>query len=109
MKTMSALALCTALLVGLNFASAGETIDLGGLTSKTPAAWKAQKPTNKFRVYQFAVPKVEGDKEDAELIVFFFGKGGGGAIDDNLNRWKGFFIPPEGKTIEEASKVEKFK
>jgi hypothetical protein len=109
MKKISALALCIALFIGLNLASAGETVELGGLTSKAPAGWKKQEPTNKFRAYQFAVPKVEGDKEDAELVVFFFGKGGGGGTEDNLKRWKGFFIPPEGKTIEEASKVEKFK
>src|SRR4029079_12686130 len=87
----------------------GQTVELGGLTSKTPAAWKMQEPSNKFRLYQMAVPKVEGDKEDAELIVFFFGAGGGGGIDENLKRWKGMFIPPEGKSIDEASKVDKFK
>ena len=110
MKRISALTLATALLIGLNFVYAGgETVELGGLTSKAPAGWKAQKPANKFRVYQFGVPMVEGDKEDAELVVFFFGAGGGGGTDENINRWKGFFIPPEGKTIEQVSKVEKFK
>src|SRR5437870_4144460 len=104
MKKIAALTLIATLLVGLNFVHAGgETVDLGGVTSKTPAGWKSQKPSNKFRVYQFAVPKADGDKEDAELVVFFFGIGSGGGTDDNLNRWKGQFLPPEGKTIEEAS------
>jgi hypothetical protein len=95
---------------GLNYVYAGgQAVELGGLTSKTPAGWKMQEPSNKLRLYQMAVPKIEGDKEDAELIVFFFGAGGGGTTDDNLKRWKGMFIPPEGKSIEEASKVEKFK
>ncbi|HZZ82216.1 MAG TPA: hypothetical protein VFE62_27205 [Gemmataceae bacterium] len=109
MRRLSAFAAFAAFFVGWNLAQAGETVELGGLTSKAPKEWKAQKAANRFRVYQFAVPKVDGDKEDAELVVFFFGEGGGGGVDENLKRWKGFFIPPEGKTIEEASKVEKFK
>jgi hypothetical protein len=109
MKKISALALCIALLVGLNFVGAGEAVDLGGLTSKAPAGWKKQEPASKLRTYQFAVPKVEGDKEDAELVVFFFGAGGGGGTDDNIKRWKTQFIAPEGKTIEEVSKLEKYK
>ena len=110
MKKLSALAITITLFVGLNLVKAGgETVELGGLKSKTPEAWKSQKPSNKLRLYQFAVPKVEGDKEDAELVVFFFGAGGGGSTDDNLKRWKGQFIAPEGKTIDDASKVEKFK
>jgi hypothetical protein len=110
MKKISALALCSALLVGLNFVHAGgEAIEIGGLTSKAPAGWKKQEPASKLRTYQFAVPKVEGDKEDAELVVFFFGTGGGGGTEDNIKRWKTQFIAPEGKTIEEVSKLEKYK
>ncbi len=97
------------MLVGLNF-SPGESVELGGrLMSKAPAGWKKQEPASKLRTYQFAVPKVEGDKEDAELVVFFFGAGGGGSTDDNLKRWKAQFIAPEGKTIDEVSKLEKYK
>jgi hypothetical protein len=99
-----------ALLIGLNFAFAGgETIEFGGLTSKAPSTWKRQDPSNKLRLYQMAIPKVEGDKEDAELVVFFFGAGGGGGTEDNIKRWKTQFIAPEGKTLEEVSKLEKYK
>ena len=110
MRKFGALSLSMALLVGLHAVHAGgQTVELGGLTSKTPAGWKMQEPSNKFRLYQMSVAKAEGDKEDAELIVFFFGAGGGGGIDDNLKRWKGMFIPPDGKSIDEVAKVEKFK
>ncbi len=68
-----------------------------------------EKPSNKFRAYQYRVPKAKGDLEDAELVVFYFGQGGGGDVDDNIKRWKGFFVPPEDKTIDEMSRVEKFK
>ena len=109
MQKLATLALGAVLLVGVHLAYAGETVDLGGLRSSTPKNWKRQNPSNKLRKYQFSVPKVDGDKEDAELVVFFFGKGGGGEIEDNIKRWKTQFIAPEGKTIDEVSKVEKYK
>src|SRR5262245_59106621 len=53
----------------------GEEITLDGLKSRAPSAWKMEKPGNKFRAYQFRVPKADGDKEDAELVIFYFGGG----------------------------------
>jgi hypothetical protein len=87
----------------------GDEVTLDGLSSRVPSAWKMEKPSNKFRAYQFRVPKAGGDKEDAELVIFYFGEGGGGSADDNLKRWKGFFVPPEGKSIDDVSKVDRFK
>ena len=46
---------------------------------------------------------------DAELVIFFFGEGSGGSKDDNIKRWKDTFVPPQGKSIDDASKVETFK
>lgn len=110
MKWIAALTLIAGLFVGLNFVHAGDqVIELGGLKSKAPAGWKLQDPSNKLRLYQAVIKKVDGDKEDVELVVFFFGKGGGGGTQENINRWKGQFLPPEGKTIDEASKLEKYK
>jgi len=87
----------------------GEEVVLDGLKSKVPAAWKTEKPGNKFRAFQFRVPKAEGDKEDAELVIFFFGPNQGGTAEQNVKRWKGFFIPPKGKDIDEATQVNKMK
>ena len=84
-------------------------VEFGKLKSKTPDAWKAEKLTSKLRTYQFRVPKAEGDEKNAEVVVFFFGPGGGGGIEDNLKRWKKMFLPPEGKTIDQASKLDLFK
>src|SRR5437879_5991746 len=88
-----------------NHAAAGDkgtVVTLGPLKSTAPADWKNQAPANKFRAYQFGVG-------DAELVIFYFGEGGGGNPNDNITRWKSQFLPPEGKTIEEASKTEKLK
>lgn len=87
----------------------GVEVTLDNLKSRAPASWKAQKPSNKFRAYQFAVPMAEGDKKDAELVIFYFGPGSGGTVTDNIKRWKGQFQAPEGKDIDDVSKVEKKK
>lgn len=109
MRTIAALTL--SLLIGINVAIAGEgeVVELGGLKSKVPAGWKMQAPSNKLRKYQAQLPKADGDKDNTELVVFFFGPGGGGGVDDNIKRWKTQFRAPEGKTIDEVSKVEKYK
>lgn len=86
----------------------GTEVTLDGLKSRTPGTWKMQKPTSKFRAYQFLLPRAEGDSQDAELAIFFF-DGGGGGVDENIKRWKSQFQPPQGKSIDEVSKVEKFK
>ncbi len=87
----------------------GTVVTLDGLKSRTPGNWKTQRPANEMRAYQFQIPRVEGDKKDAELIIFFFGSGSGGTPADNIKRWKSQFEPPEGKTMDQASKVEKYK
>jgi hypothetical protein len=108
MKKLLILPLAVLACVSAAFAG-GDTLELGAMKSKTPANWKRQEPSNKLRTAQYAIPKVDGDKEDAELVVFFFGKGGGGSNADNIKRWKGQFIAPEGKTIDEATKIDTFK
>lgn len=90
----------------------GTVVTLGALKSTAPADWKAEsipEQSQKFRKYQFRIPKVQGDAHDAELIVYFFGQGGGGSVEDNIRRWKGMFLPPEGKTIDDVAKVTKMK
>ncbi len=87
----------------------GTVVTLDGLKSRTPASWKKFPPANRMRAYQFQVPRADGDKTDADLVIFFFGTGSGGSAEDNLKRWKSQFRPPQGKTIEQASQVDKLK
>jgi hypothetical protein len=87
----------------------GTIVTLDGLSSIAPAAWVKQTPKpSPFvpRLAQFSLPKVKADKEDAELVVY---KGIGGSAEDNINRWKAQFKPPEGKTIDDISTVQKIK
>jgi hypothetical protein len=52
-----------------------------------PPAFKRVPPSNPMRKAAFIVPRIEGDNEDGELTVFYFGPGQGGSIDANVDRW----------------------
>jgi hypothetical protein len=56
------------------------------LQLNVPESWK-QKPAGGFRVAQFEVPKVEGDADNGEFVVFYFGEQGGGDANSNIKRW----------------------
>ena len=84
----------------------GVVVDLDGIKSTTPGDWKEEAPANRMRYVQFRLPKKGDDKEDAELILF---KGLGGGSKANIDRWKGQFIPPEGKKIDEVAEVKEIK
>jgi len=44
-------------------------------------------PKNAMRKASYEVPKVDGDTENGELAVFYFGPGQGGGIEQNVDRW----------------------
>jgi hypothetical protein len=92
----------------LSLVAAGTPVTIDGLTSSVPASWK-ELPATQMRFKQWTIPRVEPDKNDAELVVFFFGPGGGGDVKANLDRWKGMFVPPEGKTLDAVTKTDTFK
>jgi hypothetical protein len=71
-------------LVALVAAVSGQTT--GTLTFTNPAAWTDRAPASSMRVAEFVVPKVPGDAEDADVIVYYFG-GSGGSVEANLQRW----------------------
>src|SRR5437588_6012547 len=86
--------------------SKGAVVDLDGLKSRAPAEWKLESPSNRMRLTQFRLPKVDGDKYDAEVVIF---QGIGGSAKANIDRWKMMFLPPEGKTIDDVAKVTEIK
>lgn len=53
-----------------------------------PESWQQQKPSNRLRLAQFAIPAVKGDKSGVQLVVFSFG---GSSIQANVDRWKAQF------------------
>jgi hypothetical protein len=53
-----------------------------------------------MRAAQFRV------SDDAELIVFYFGEGGAGSVDANIERWLGQFTQPDGSPARDLAKIE---
>jgi hypothetical protein len=64
-----------------------------------PPEWIPEPPTSRMRKAQYKLPKATGDPSDAQLVVFFFGQGQGGSIEQNLTRWKGMFSTPDGSPV----------
>jgi hypothetical protein len=84
----------------------GTKVTLDGISSTTPADWEAVKlPARSMRFAQFRLPTAEGDKEKAEVAIFKLG----GSAKQNVDRWKGQFTPPEGKTKDDVAKVTEMK
>ena len=71
----------------------GTEQDLGGITVSVPNGWESEEPANAMRRAQYKLP---GDLGDAELIVNYFGTGGAGGTEANLNRWRGQFAESDG-------------
>lgn len=82
----------------------GTEVELGGLKSLAPAAWKAEKPANRLRLHQFKVPRFEGDPADAEAYTME----AHGTAEQNLARWKELFVPPSDTPADKAAKVTTF-
>lgn len=84
-------------------AKKGTTVEWAGMKSTTPADWKREEPTSKLRQDQFRLPRAEGDKEDAEVAVFF--SPGGGGVEANLKRQIAAFEKDKLKEKQEKIKV----
>lgn len=52
-----------------------------------PPGLRRVAPKNAMRKASYEVPRANGDAEDGELAVFYFGPGQGGSIDANVDRW----------------------
>ncbi len=76
-------------------ADKGTAVEWAGLKSTTPGDWKEETPSSKLRQGQFKLPKADGDKDDAEVAIFF--SPGGGGVEANLKRQIAAFQPAEGK------------
>ena len=56
-----------------------------------PAAWMKEPPSSGMRLAQAKIP---GPAGAAELAIFYFGAGGGGTADANIERWIGQIDQP---------------
>lgn len=92
------------LLTILLFVSILHAESAAGLHWTPPAGWKSTGTTD-MRAATYPVAAAAGDTEGAECVVFFFGKGQGGTVEANMERWKNQFAGPDGKPP--AAKVSK--
>ncbi len=75
-----------------------------GLQYSAPEGWVSEAPTSSMRKAQYRLPRVDGDAEDAEMVVFYFG-GGGGGVQANIDRWIGQFTKSDGSPANDIAKI----
>src|SRR5947209_19828397 len=75
------------------------------LVFTAPDAWQKVATASSMRVAQYSLPRADGDAEDAELVLYYFG-GGGGSVDANIERWLGQVQQPDGRPSSAVAKKE---
>jgi hypothetical protein len=86
-------------------AGAAATLLATGLTFTTPEGWRKVTTTSSMRVADFSLPHADGDSEDAELVVYYFG-GQAGSVDANIQRWVGQMQQPGGRASSQVAKKQ---
>ena len=56
----------------------------GAIDFAVPASWQSEPPASSMRIAQAAIP---GPGGRGDLVVFYFGPGGGGGVEANIQRW----------------------
>jgi hypothetical protein len=97
LSLLAAIAACGLPLAGAAEPAKTRAVTAGEIKLTLPESWTKQETSSRLRLAQFDIPKVAGDPEDAEFVVFFFGAGGGGNVDSNIHRWINQFHPQERK------------
>jgi hypothetical protein len=81
---------------------------LPDVTGTVPAGWTTVPRggmSARFRLAQYRLPRAAGDPVDPEVIVYYFGPGGGGTVPANLERWKGQFESPAGQAAKTTERT----
>lgn len=78
----------------------------GELHYKAPDGWMTEHPSSNMRVAQYKLPKVEGDNEDASLVVYYFGATQGGSVQANIDRWISQMQQTDGSAAKDNAKTE---
>lgn len=78
------------------------TFKVGEFTFTRPADWQWVETTSTMRKAQLKIVGAD-KKENAEVVFFYFGEGGGGGTQANIDRWLAQFEEPKDKL---NSKIE---
>lgn len=76
----------------------GAATQAGGVAWTAPSGWEAQG-ARPMRVATYRIAPAKGDTEGAELAIFYFGAGQGGAVDANVQRWLSQFRKADGSPV----------
>lgn len=68
-----------------------------GIDYDLPAGWASEQPSSGMRLAQASIP---GPGGPGQLVVFYFGPGGGGSVEANIERWVGQVEPAPGEQPE---------
>ena len=86
--------------------NSAQTTSTGELKFKVPDGWVTEKATSAMRVAQYKLPKVEGDKDDGSLVLYYFGANQGGTAQANIDRWIGQIQQADGSSSKDKAKTE---
>ncbi len=84
---------------------AGRQDSTAGISWTAPPSWVSEG-SRPMRAATYRVPAA-GSGEAGECAVFYFGPGQGGDVESNLKRWIGQFEQPDGKSSEQAARINK--
>jgi hypothetical protein len=76
------------------------TVTLLEYQAAVPAGWTAAPSSSSMRLAQYTISGT-GGSTGAEVVVYYFGKGQGGNVGANLQRWKSQFSMPDGSSAYE--------
>ncbi|CAN5590343.1 hypothetical protein BH09GEM1_BH09GEM1_34180 [soil metagenome] len=71
-----------------------------GYTTTVPTTWTARPAASTMRLAEYSVASAASPA--AQVVVYFFGQGQGGAVAPNMARWKAQFSNPDGSPVEET-------
>lgn len=78
----------------------------GRLTFTPQDGWHARPAASSMRVAEFVLPRVDGDVEDGDVVVYYFGASQGGDVEANITRWVGQMQQPDGRPSTELARRE---
>jgi len=79
------------------------TVAEGKLAFKAPGEWTKKKPKSNIIEVEFEAAAAKGDDNAGRLTIM----GAGGNVQQNIERWYGQFLQPDGSETKKAAKVEK--
>jgi hypothetical protein len=78
--------------------------ELGSFVIEPGKTWVEAPTSSSMRAAQWSLPGA-GGAADAELVVYYFGTGGAGGVDANLDRWLGQFQQPDGSASKDKATI----